>query len=280
MQTLATAAGYIQNLRPRLPNFSAVRTTTRFEIATREQMHVEEDSLQMMQMTTAKLGYRELGQGPKPFTNLFFVATTEAPITYRDGGEVASPELVSKKRTRLDPQSFVSSGEFGSILSTIDRDAFQGRIAWHHWERGTNGLLAVFRYSVPQADSHFAISSSDGSIPGMPPRTVHPGYHGEIAISPADGVIFRIVVLADSDKTDPDVAYALIVEYGPVEIGGKSYNCPIHAVALSTLRDPVDKGAPLTTGALRRFINDITFSQYHVFRSESRILPDYQNAPQ
>jgi hypothetical protein len=271
MQILTATAVYVQNMRPRLPNFMAVRTTTQFEIATHQQLREEEASLQDTQLSGAKLGYHALGAAAQPNTELFFVATTEAPITYRDGKEVATVEPAAKKHAQLKPQSFVSSGEFGAILSTVDKDAFEGQISWLRWERSAHGMLAVFRYSVPQTGSHFAILSGASQLPGMAPSATYPGYHGEIAVDPADGSIYRILIIADLDPADPELLGALTLEYAPVDIGGKMYICPAHAVALSAVRDLA--ALPTERGPLRRYINDITFTQYHVFRSESRIIP-------
>jgi hypothetical protein len=66
------------------------------------------------------------------------------------------------------------------------------------------------------------------------------------------------------------------MEFGPVEIGGKEYFCPVHAVALS-------KGKALLTakhegrlGPERTYLNDVTLTGYRVFRSESRMLTDWK----
>jgi hypothetical protein len=67
-----------------------------------------------------------------------------------------------------------------------------------------------------------------------------------------------------------------------VEIGGKSYICPVKSVSISTATDNVTKtvwndngtsfqkpvSAPMVTA-----INDIAFDHYHQFRGEMRILP-------
>ena len=95
----------------------------------------------------------------------------------------------------------------------------------------------------------------------------------------------------------------MLVEYGPVEIGGKTYFCPIRSVAISKAREPLlfrrrklsggrtetfpialepppqtvdlSRGdITLELGPIRTYINDILFTQYHVFRSESRIILD------
>ncbi len=68
----------------------------------------------------------------------------------------------------------------------------------------------------------------------------------------------------------------IMVEYGPVEIGGKPYTCPVRSVSISAgdgdeLANATDLGARSDREVLR--LNDVIFSDYHVFRSEMRIVP-------
>jgi hypothetical protein len=64
------------------------------------------------------------------------------------------------------------------------------------------------------------------------------------------------------------------VEYGPAEIGGKIYICPIRAVAFSRARTVLTKNSTSHLGPARNYLDDISFTGYHVFRSESRIITD------
>jgi hypothetical protein len=104
----------------------------------------------------------------------------------------------------------------------------------------------------------------------MPPEKHTPAYHGEIAIDPDDGSVYRITLLADSDPPEPDIFSGVSVEYAAIDMGGASYVCPVHAVAVMTLPETARNGTP----ALRRFVNDTNFTGYHVFRSDSRVIPD------
>ena len=84
----------------------------------------------------------------------------------------------------------------------------------------------------------------------------------------------------------------MMVEYGVVEIGGKTYICPIRSVAIakayakarpkeSEVPDPDffvssnDRELPVEI-----MVNDIAFEQYHVFRTDSRIVPANEQPPQ
>jgi hypothetical protein len=265
---LTRATQYTAGMRPRLPNFSALRTTTRFEFASPQDLEDEERGLQFQQMSHAKLGYTSISNLGHDL-HIFEVGVTGSRVTYRDGAEVLTPETDSHRYLRLADPGLNSSGEFGGILSIVDQDAAAGTIAWDHWEQGPGKLLAIYLYSVPKEKSHFAVYSP-GPIPGMGPDQVRPAYHGEIAVDPGDGSIHRILVIAESDPPDPALLSGVVVEYAPTEIGGKTYVCPIHSIAVITRRDPT---ANLKPGPLRHFVNDVTFGEYHLFRSESRVIP-------
>jgi len=117
-----------------------------------------------------------------------------------------------------------------------------------------------------------------------------PAPASRIAVDPDDGTIVRLTLVADLDQGDlatlleeagegrPLSRADLMVEYSPVEIGGKSYFCPTRSVAISrarTLLTSKDGKAP-HLGPEKIFVNDVSFTQYHVFRSESRILTGSQ----
>ena len=71
-----------------------------------------------------------------------------------------------------------------------------------------------------------------------------------------------------------------MVEYGPVEIGGATYICPVKSVSLivartvNTKANYQNKFGPASTkaGPLLTKVNDVQFKQYHRFRAETRIL--------
>jgi hypothetical protein len=120
------------------------------------------------------------------------------------------------------------------------------------------------------------------------------GYHGQIAVDPADGTVFRIVVQADRKPADAISRADIAVEYGPVEIGGRPYICPLRSVAIlvnntvpappaQSLRSP--RLPPAITSLLhsQTQVDDVAFTQYHLFRAESRMIiegtSDQQEAP-
>jgi len=165
-------------------------------------------------------------------------------------------------------------------------DTAHGHLKWGRWEQGAGGAEAVFRYVIPKDSSQFyqvtlcCLTDMEGS------RVFQSitGYHGEIAIDPATGSILRLTVEADLEPDLPLNRSDVMVEYGPVEIGGKTYICPLHSVSISrgrTLRRLQDWGEAFSTyGPFETMLNDVSFSDYHVFRSESRMLIGDNPAPE
>ena len=118
-----------------------------------------------------------------------------------------------------------------------------------------------------------------------------PEHHGELAIDPETGAVLRLtmesepgwIVEPDLQPVQPVTATRMMVEYGPVEIGGHKYICPDRGVVMVRGRAvrPIvfwdqrfEIYAPYET-----LLNDIAFTDYHKFGSESRILPDFEVAP-
>lgn len=66
----------------------------------------------------------------------------------------------------------------------------------------------------------------------------------------------------------------IIVEYGPVEIGGKTYFCPVRSVSLSRVpsshRFASDSRQNL--GPAVTMLNDVAFGDYHMFRADMQIM--------
>jgi hypothetical protein len=271
---LARARSYTAELRPRLPNFTALRTTTHYELASRDELEQEERAMQLAHMTRARLGYTSLGAWSHD-QHWFRLGVTSSTVTYSGGRESRSAESSTSRQLPLAELGLESSGEFGSILSLIDRDTMNGTIAWHHWENGPRGLLAVYQCAVPKEQSHFVVYSP-GTLLGMPSSGRSPAYECDVAVDPTDGTVFRISMRVQDD--DPALITGIVVEYAPVQIGSRAFVCPVHAIGIYSMREPADN--PSLPYRYHRFINDVTFTQYHVFGSESRIIPDTPEKPQ
>ncbi len=156
-------------------------------------------------------------------------------------------------------------------------------------ERGKDGDLAVFSYRVAGTSSgpgltYCCLPEGNGTTPYQNKADT---YYGEFAVNPDSGAIMRIVINADLDEErDPDVPLIrsqLMVEYGPVELGGKTYICPQRSVEISrgrTERELHEWGMVFSLYSyFETMINDVTFGGYHKFGSEFRILPGFEEAP-
>ncbi len=269
-QILSRTVEYVSNTLVKLPNFFALRTTTHFELATPAQLPRQEETSQLYQLNEVKVPHRSLGPvnsaEPKGM-RLYFAGTWERVVTYRNGLEVPDTPSGNGRHSHRPRLGLITKGEFGPILYVVLGDAVHGKVTWGHWEQGANGPLAVFRYEVPKEISRYAIESELNGPPEFP------AYHGEIAVDPASGTIFRITVEANPAPSDSIAESAILVEYSSVLIGGSVYICPVRGVAISRQPPSSANGKPQAAPEpLPTFLNDISFTQYHVFRAEARIV--------
>jgi hypothetical protein len=122
---------------------------------------------------------------------------------------------------------------------------------------------------VPQDQSNYAVRIPNGTKI----EELHPAYHGEIAIDPETGAIFRLSMVAGLPPPHETMQTAVVVEFAPVTIGDRSYICPVRGVAFSKvpvaspIGNPTGMSAPMQTQ-----LNDVAFTHYHVFGSEARIV--------
>jgi hypothetical protein len=215
------------------------------------------------------------------------VGQSQVTVVYRDGHEEVEHPPATER-----PHKFgvTSRGEFGELLRSVIGDMAQGEIRWSHWEDSKTGKLAVFDFDVPKQRAHYQWSYCCARGPDGKKQlfTAQAAYHAEIAIDPATGAVLRLVVHVDADN-EAVARAAEIVEYGPVEIGGRVYMCPVKNVVLFAADvnegEPpgvANEGAPDSRSSFRIndkplisiSINHASFENYHVFRSEVKILSD------
>jgi hypothetical protein len=199
---------------------------------------------------------------------LFWIGTLDQAVTFRDGAEVQGASPAGKGSSNTMPLRMTTRGEFGTILNVVLVDVPQDNFVWGHWEQGAQGPLAVFRYSVPRDQSHFAVQWNANELPE------YPAYHGVIAVDPATGSIFRITVQTSGREEGFLYQSSILVEYAPTSIGGVNYICPARGVAMIKFFDAMaDLDTQPPPISFRISINDVSFTGYQIFRSESRILP-------
>ncbi len=262
---LSMAVEYVGRTLPKLPDFSATRETMHFEDKPAMQLNAGSPGLQ----TFSQRGLRQTGlSNPtsrfQPGEPIHFVARSSVMVTYRDGLEVGDTKSAKTEAA----EGFTTTGEFGPILSVVVGDAVRGDVRWGYWEQDSTMLEAVFRYAVPQEQSHYTVALPNA----QETVTLSPPYHGEIAIDPATGNILRLTVISDLQPPYQQVQVAIVVEYAPVEIGARTYICPVRGVAVS--RIPVAaSGDAKHPAPVETRLNDVSFRNYHLFRAETKILP-------
>jgi hypothetical protein len=247
----------------RMPDFLATRATRGFD-----------DSPQIMSNAGWYPAQRDLHS----------VGSYTEPITYRDGKEVFDVQPGqpgTQAGAPSSPSGLTSSGEFGPVLANVITDALKGKMTWDYWQQTPAGLAAVFQFEIPKEASHYSVSFCWIVAPTMASyRHVNdladaqtncyrgtPGYHGSLSIDPATGTILRIAIESDLPASDRLAHADLFVEYGPVEIGGRTYICPVRSVAISLIRFP--DASPARTMLC---LNDAAFTGYHRFGASVRIL--------
>ncbi len=262
---LSSAGDYVNTVMPRLPNFFATRVTSRYEETPEH--------------------YDSTGRRRIAYQPLHWVDISKETVLYRNGREIVDPGVERQRKAHAQEAGLATRGTFGSILGAAnDAIAIPGGMTWSRWERGAAGSEAVFRYAIPKEKSRFQVGYC--CLPkGEGTGAFHmlAGYHGEVTIDPRSGAILRLTLQADLDAGEP-LARAgmpltrsdLRIEYGPVEIGGKTYICPLHAISIARSRTvKILAGLPgefRTFGPFATSLNDVTFDHYHLFRSDVRIL--------
>jgi hypothetical protein len=270
---LEQARIYVAQMLPRLPNFLATRTTNRYD-----------DSPQALQ------------KGAWPVRGgLHLVGTESREASVLEERDNRSPNKGSA--FWQSQMGLVSGGEFGTTLAMIMADTMKGKVTWDHWEQTEVGPVAVFHYSVPKSASHYevigsfqreaaprAIDTPRGGGTGFDPSGASinrsntsilrnkPGYHGSLWLDPATGTVLRVTIESDPKESAPFRSATILVEYGPVQISGSRFICPVRSVAISVAVP--DSQTPFGDDDPTHWLNETLFTQYRLFGSTIRILPD------
>jgi len=67
----------------------------------------------------------------------------------------------------------------------------------------------------------------------------------------------------------------IAIEYAATDIGGRSYICPVRSVSMLHAHTEQKSGAISATnheGPVKTFLNDVRFSNYRRFGSETKVL--------
>ena len=254
---------YLGKSIPNLPNFLATRETLYFEDSPWRKEIDNSRSIGANNVTQS-VGSAHITIGQPYWLAMYSAGNTSGQVSYRDGREVPATTAASERE--VERIGLTTRGEFGPILAIVVSDALHNKLYWDHWEPGDGGPVAVFRYTVPPSGSHYTVNYPSES--GV--KLISPGYHGLLAIDPETGAVLRLTIVADMQAPFQFIQVGIVVEYGPVHLGDKTYICPLHAVALS--RQPTEETKSVTP-PLRTCLNDVTFTSYHLFHADARVLP-------
>lgn len=249
------AKDYLEKTIAKLPDFYATRTTVLYE----------------------ETPQFDIGESPSGSQPLRAVDQSKARVLYRNGDEVV--ESRDAERNDTGGPRLTTHGTFGPILAEL-RSAMEtpGAMQWVRWESSPEGRRGVFEFEVPQAKSaYFEGGCCLPDAGGEDSFRIQAGYRVEMAIDPQDGAILRLQQQFDMREYVPMDRDEVVIDYAPVNIGGKIYLCPVRSVSVARGRSVISlkmwDQSFLSYGPYTTKMNDMRFSNYHVFRAESHILP-------
>ena len=269
-QLILKTARYLKEVIPQLPDFFATRITTEYEQPPAKKTDTWKTALADQSLREAVI--------------------QTVTLRYRNGHEEEDAEQRNRSpgaRNRDLKLVGVFSPVLGAVLGDTARSG--SILTWSHWERGERGREAVFRYLVRSENPHYNVAYcclTEGRTYRASPK-----YLGELTIDPETGAILRLTMEAELGQfPEPNLSSvmpakgaATMIEYGPVEIGGREYICPQRAVEIQRVRtvsgvnvlgEKFDVYAPYETR-----LNDIAYLNYHEFGASARMLPGYTVVP-
>ena len=252
---LTAAANYLNRAIPKLPDFFATRTTDYYremspypgvrKINMSEPLHAEQQS--------------------------------KETVLYRKGEEIVSSAF---PHAGTELQTYGTFGPILNVLQFVSKSP--GNVTWGWWEKTADGRRAVFRYRItrnPTLDlvgCCYPNGSKDARV------EISADSHGEFAIDPETGAILRVQTESDLPDFVPTKRSDMMVRYGPMEIGGKTYVVPLRSVNISRSRSVatlLQWNLSFTIwGPYETQMNVFTFDRYHMFRGNARILPGFTPA--
>jgi VWFA-related protein len=268
-EMLSRTVKYLNEVLPKLPDFFATRVTTEYEQASPKEGDTWKTAL-------ADQSLRES-------------VTEKATLRYLNGHEEQDAEK-KKGSPGAKKKDLNFIGVFGPILGSVLADATRGnnKLIWSHWLQGEQGKEAVFRYIVRETPHYNVVHCC---LVGGKTFLTPAKYLGELVIDPGTGAILRLTIEsepgwireANLNPVLPVKEAAVMIEYGPVEIGGRKYVCPQRSVVIMrarTVRTVIFWGQKFDIYApYETLLNDIVYTDYHKFGAEARMLPGFDVVP-
>ena len=115
----------------------------------------------------------------------------------------------------------ISSGEFGSLMSSIFDNKSQADFAWARWGKLRGKVMPVFSYFIDSGHSEWSLDYDRGA------QRIFTAYKGLIFADENTGAIARITLEAvDIPATFPIRHATTILDYDEQKIGANSYLFP------------------------------------------------------
>lgn len=178
-----------------------------------------------------------------------------AKVSYNEGQEHYNVYSVGGKYQETSLEHVggggaISTGEFGSMMREIFTPQSQAEFNWDHWAKLRGRKMAVFHYYIDSGHTQYSIAyTSDGHDE----QRIYTAYEGLVYADENTGEISRIKFHAvNIPKTFPVTDALEILDYGDVEISGKTFICPLLAQLYMSSADGKTK-------------NEIEFRNYRKF---------------
>jgi tetratricopeptide (TPR) repeat protein len=246
---LAKTSDYAAKSYAQLPPLSATKMTARFQ-----------DGVEAVHNSGMKQTMSGSDDPVWEQTSLYTrLMNTRSDTIQSANGVEKSPS--AKDKTQWGINNMVASVSPSLSLNTILQDATSsGTLKWLRWESLNGNQIAVYSFSVDKKKTHYAINyccfpetmtagvltgTSRGEAGGT---TAHgnlqtandwknfkttAGYHGELFLDPASGIIVRTITQADFKPAD-FIHYEYIrTDYAPVPGGGKSLFVPVRTFTIA-----------------------------------------------
>lgn len=263
---LAKAIDYDVHTYAALPALEADKTTTRYQNGVE---YVQTNSGAGSNFAGGSLELRPVN----PYFRL--LGQYSSRVAFDRGVEL--PPAKTKAIDPASPYGQSSQGGAGLILGGVLIDAAKGKITWLRWQTVNGKKTAVFAFAVDKKQSNYTVNyccfpirenlgghtygANQGTSVSFKPFTAKPGYHGELFIDAETGAIVRLITKAELKPTDLVHQEDTRIDYGAVEIAGKTYIVPVKSTILTEV---VPNGDSYVKYSVRRALFDVDYKNYQL----------------
>ncbi len=256
---------YITKQYAQVPRLSAEKKTARFQNGP-DAFHP--GTGQRSQMAISDPGVKP----PDPYFRS--VGQTRAEVVVQAGfelpGKKVTPHEFAKQNAQAAPTGMVP------VLGMVLEDAAQGKMGWARWQMIDGKQTAVYAFSVPAKISHYDVSYCcfpvmevfGGSTQGIGAWGVSndyeefhtkPGYHGELFLDPATGVVVRLIFETDFKTSHLVLQEDTRIDYAPVRVGAARYVLPSAEIRQTTF---IPYGESFRVAAKQTILAKAEYSNY------------------